>query len=91
MRNFWIPFYAPNQGDPLTVAKKALIAMREKYASHGVRLEILAAGTTGYGEMLFSRAFSAETHAVETGGIMRVRRQNTRRMRRFFWTSVVRI
>lgn len=59
-------FYAPNQGDPLTVAKKALIAMREKYASHGVRLEILAAGTTGYGEMLFSRAFSAETHAVET-------------------------
>lgn len=59
-------FYAPNQGDPLTVAKKALIAMREKYASHGVRLEILAAGTTGYGEMLFSRAFSTETHAVET-------------------------
>ena len=54
------------EGGPLTVAKKALIAMREKYASHGVRLEILAAGTTGYGEMLFSRAFSAETHAVET-------------------------
>lgn len=48
------------------MAKKALIAMREKYASHGVRLEILAAGTTGYGEMLFSRAFSAEIHAVET-------------------------
>ena len=59
-------FYAPNQGDPLTVAKNALIAMREKYASHGVELKILAAGTTGYGEMLFSRAFSAETHAVET-------------------------
>lgn len=59
-------FYAPNQGDPLTVAKKAMIAMREKYESHGVKLEILAAGTTGYGEMLFSRAFSAETHAVET-------------------------
>ncbi len=59
-------FYAPNQGEPLTVAKDALIAMREKYASHGVKLEIIAVGTTGYGEMLFSRAFSAETHAVET-------------------------
>lgn len=54
-------FYAPNQGDPLTVAKKALIAMREKYASHGVRLEILAAGTTGYGEAVFTRIFGRDT------------------------------
>ncbi len=59
-------FYASNRGNPLGVAKDALIAMREKYKKMGVRLQILAAGTTGYGEMLFSRAFSAETHAVET-------------------------
>lgn len=59
-------FYASNQGNPLSVAKDALIAMREKYKAMGVKLEILAAGTTGYGEMLFSRAFSTETHGVET-------------------------
>ena len=59
-------FYASNQGNPLQVAKEALIAMREKYKAMGVTLKILAAGTTGYGEMLFSRAFSTETHAVET-------------------------
>ena len=59
-------FYASNQGNPLGVAKKALIEMREKYKAMGVNLQILAAGTTGYGEMLFSRALSAETHAVET-------------------------
>ena len=59
-------FYASNQGNPLSVAKEALIAMREKYKAKGINLQILAVGTTGYGEMLFSRAFSAETHAVET-------------------------
>ena len=59
-------FYASNQGSPLRVAKEAMITMREKYKKKGIRLEIIAAGTTGYGEMLFSRAFSAETHVVET-------------------------
>ena len=59
-------FYASNRGNPLGVAKEALITMREKYKAMGIKLEILATGTTGYGEMLFSRAFSAETHAVET-------------------------
>ena len=59
-------FYASNQGNPLRVAKEALITMREKYKKKGIKLEILAAGTTGYGEMLFSRAFSTETHVVET-------------------------
>ena len=29
-------FYAPNEGDPLLVAKKALIAMRDKYEKKGV-------------------------------------------------------
>ncbi len=59
-------FYASNQGNPLRVATEALITMREKYKKKGITLEIIAAGTTGYGEMLFSRAFSTETHAVET-------------------------
>ncbi len=59
-------FYSPNEGDPLAVAKKALLAMRDKYQSAGAHLEILGAGTTGYGEQLFAKAFSAECHVVET-------------------------
>ncbi len=59
-------FYASNQGNPLRVAKEALITIREKYKEKGITLEVIAAGTTGYGEMLFSRAFSTETHVVET-------------------------
>ena len=59
-------FYAPNEGDPLLVAKDALISMREKYKEKGVQLDIIAAGTTGYGEQLFSKAFETECHVVET-------------------------
>ncbi len=59
-------FYAPNEGDPLYVAKDALIALREKYKSKKVNLKIKAAGTTGYGEMLFAKAFKTESHVVET-------------------------
>ncbi|MCD8084033.1 MAG: acyl-CoA dehydratase activase [Clostridiales bacterium] len=59
-------FYAPNEGEPLKVAKEALIAMRDRYRAAGVELDILAAGTTGYGEMLFHRAFQTEYHTVET-------------------------
>lgn len=59
-------FYASNQGDPLTVAKNALITMRNRYRDAGVTLEILGCGSTGYGELLFSRAFSTEYHVVET-------------------------
>ena len=59
-------FYASNQGDPLTVAKNALIAMRERFRKAGVALEILGCGSTGYGELLFAKAFSCEYHVVET-------------------------
>ncbi len=59
-------FYAPNQGDPLNVAKAALLAMRDRYQKAGAKLEILGVGTTGYGEQLFANAFSAECHVVET-------------------------
>ena len=59
-------FYAPNEGDPLHVAQAALLALRDKYRQAGVTLKIQAAGTTGYGEMLFFKAFHTECHVVET-------------------------
>ena len=59
-------FYAPNEGDPLKVAKDALICLRKRYEEAGAELEILSAGTTGYGEMLFSKAFEIPCHTVET-------------------------
>ncbi len=59
-------FYAPNEGNPLDVAKRALIALRDSYREAGVGLDILAVGTTGYGELLFAEAFGAECHVVET-------------------------
>ena len=36
-------FYAPNEGDPLKVAKQALIDLRERYKEAGAELEILSA------------------------------------------------
>lgn len=59
-------FYAPNEGKPLRVAKEALIAMRDRYRRAGAELEIIAVGTTGYGEVLFANAFDTECHVVET-------------------------
>ncbi len=59
-------FYASNEGEPLQVAKDALISLRNRYRDHGVNLEILAVGTTGYGELMFQKAFSGEYHVVET-------------------------
>lgn len=59
-------FYATNEGDPLQVARKALIAMRERYREAGADLEIIAGGATGYGELLFAKAFDLECHVVET-------------------------
>lgn len=59
-------FYASNEGDPLVVAKEALLALRKRYDEAGAALDILGTCTTGYGEQLFARAFSAECHVVET-------------------------
>lgn len=59
-------FYSSNEGNPLMVAQKALIEVRNKYKEAGAKLEILAAGTTGYGELLFHNAFDTEYHVVET-------------------------
>lgn len=69
-------FYAPNEGDPLTVAKNALLSMRNRYREAGAELHILAAGTTGYGEMLFAKAFSTESHTVETGLLTQEQQKN---------------
>ncbi|MDR2495393.1 MAG: acyl-CoA dehydratase activase [Spirochaetaceae bacterium] len=59
-------FYGSNRGEPLEVVKNALCALGKKYRDAGVNLAILAAGTTGYGELLFDKAFGADYHTVET-------------------------
>ncbi len=59
-------FYSNNQGDPLGVIHRGLIMLRDTYRSEGVDLRILGVGTTGYGEVLFAKAFNADYHTVET-------------------------
>ena len=59
-------FYAPNEGEPLDVARTALIALRDRYRAAGAALDILGVGTTGYGELMFAKAFGADYHTVET-------------------------
>lgn len=59
-------FYAANEGRPLEVAKRALLALRDKYREAGLQLVIIAVGTTGYGELLFAKALNADHHAIET-------------------------
>ena len=59
-------FYSPNKGEPLKVIKKALLDMNAKYRNAGIKLEVIAIGTTGYGELLFDKALGADFHTVET-------------------------
>ena len=59
-------FYSSNAGEPLEIARKALIELQNRWKAAGKELEILAAGSTGYGELMFQKAFSTETHVVET-------------------------
>jgi predicted CoA-substrate-specific enzyme activase len=59
-------YYTNNDGEPLKVIRGAFLALREKYRGLGIGLEIIAAGTTGYGENLFAKAFRADYHTVET-------------------------
>ena len=59
-------FYSSNHGEPLKVIRQALLDMRRKYADAGIKLEVLALGTTGYGELLFDKALGADFHTVET-------------------------
>ena len=59
-------FYSNNRGEPLRVIQGGLLELKRKYDAAGVNLEIAAVGTTGYGELLFARAFGADYHTVET-------------------------
>ncbi|MDR2467620.1 MAG: acyl-CoA dehydratase activase [Spirochaetaceae bacterium] len=59
-------FYAPNKGEPLAVIRAALIELNAKYRAAGITLEVVALGTTGYGELLFDKALGADYHTVET-------------------------
>ena len=59
-------YYSSNQGEPLRVARDALMAMRDAYRARGIELDIVGCGTTGYGEKLFSEALAAELSTVET-------------------------
>ena len=59
-------FYANNEGEPLDVAKKALGELEDRWRDAGVNLDILGCATTGYGELLFAKAFHADCHVVET-------------------------
>jgi predicted CoA-substrate-specific enzyme activase len=59
-------FYAGNEGEPLTVLKNALIDLTDRYEEYGCKLNILGAGTTGYGEQVFAKAIHADYHTVET-------------------------
>lgn len=59
-------FYAPNEGEPLKVAQKALMDLHDSYAEAGCEFTILGVGTTGYGELMFAQALNADSHTVET-------------------------
>ncbi|MDR0411810.1 MAG: acyl-CoA dehydratase activase [Treponema sp.] len=58
-------FYSNNNGDPLNVVRAALLQLNEKNRRKPY-IRIAAVGTTGYGEQLFYKAFSADFHTVET-------------------------
>ena len=59
-------FYAPNEGEPLDVAKAALCDLHDRYERAGITLDVLGLGTTGYGELMFAQALDADSHTVET-------------------------
>ena len=59
-------FYANNEGEPLDVARAALADLDDRWRAAGVALDILGCATTGYGELLFAKAFHADCHVVET-------------------------
>lgn len=59
-------FYSNNKGSPLDVIRNALLNLNKKYEEQKVTLEILGVGATGYGELLFSKAFKTDYHTVET-------------------------
>ena len=59
-------YYANNGGDPISVLKRGLLEMYEKYAREGIDIFVKGVATTGYGELLAAKAFRADEHIVET-------------------------
>ena len=59
-------FYASNEGEPLEIARRALVEMRDAFRARGTELDVRSVGTTGYGELLFAKALHADHHVVET-------------------------
>lgn len=59
-------YYRNNEGAPLDVIQKGLLELYESYLNKGIELKIIGAGSTGYGEMLFYKAFRTDYHTVET-------------------------
>ena len=57
---------AHDSGEALAEAQRELVEIGGRYREAGVTLEILGAGTTGYGELLLNKAFKTEYHVVET-------------------------
>lgn len=68
-------FYSSNKGEPIDVVIQGLKDIQQFYQSRGAKLEIIAAGTTGYGEKLFAAALKADYHTVETVAHTRAARQ----------------
>lgn len=58
--------YAHNDGEPLRVIQETLVAKFDEYAARGVELTVQGVGVTGYGELMFTKALSADYHIVET-------------------------
>ncbi|MBR4454769.1 MAG: 2-hydroxyacyl-CoA dehydratase [Solobacterium sp.] len=55
-------WYHPNEGNPITLVKKCLIDLYEKYPD----IDIASVTTTGYGEELIKHAFHCDFGLVET-------------------------
>lgn len=64
--NLVYKFYGNNHGEPLRVIQNALLDLKKQADELNINLEILGVGTTGYGEMLFNKAFRSDFHTVET-------------------------
>ncbi|MDC7241270.1 MAG: acyl-CoA dehydratase activase-related protein, partial [Spirochaetales bacterium] len=59
-------FYSKNEGEPIKVLQEGLLALKKRCADLDINLTVKGAGTTGYGELLFAKAFQADYHTVET-------------------------
>ena len=64
--NLVYSFYSKNEGEPIEVLQAGLLALKKQCDELDIRLTIKGAGTTGYGELLFAKAFQADFHTVET-------------------------